>query len=71
MTLHRRPAPQTPRHGGQKPKAAVAAKLDELVIEITLAVSQGASGDQFTWTQTFVPKDPDEPWIAVLTVAKV
>ena len=55
-------------------KADVQAKLCELEYEIALAIRQGASGEQYTWTQTFdhhEAKKPDEPWIAVLTVAKV
>ena len=54
-------------------KADVEAKLVELEYEIALAIRQGAVGEQFTWTQTFDHhgKDKDDPWIAVLTVAKV
>jgi hypothetical protein len=56
-------------------KADIEAALAELEYEIALAIRQGAMKDKFQWMATFhanhVPGQPEEPWIAVLSVGKV
>jgi hypothetical protein len=51
-------------------KADMEAALAELEFEIALAVKQGVMPDKFQWTETLTGPD-GEPWIALMTIAKV